>query len=150
MIIDLPPGTGDMQLSLGQMVEVDGILTVSTPQDVALLDAKKGLLMFQKLQIPCLGLVENMSYFIPPDSSQKYFIFGKGGVEKAAKELKVRFLGEIPLEIALRESCDKGIPYMADTAHAKRPVWKSYVEIARKVDKMVGDEKKGFLKKIFN
>ncbi|MCY4523231.1 MAG: P-loop NTPase [Halobacteriovoraceae bacterium] len=137
MIIDLPPGTGDMQLSLGQMAEVDGVLTVSTPQDVALLDAKKGLLMFQKLQIPSLGLIENMSYFITPDSSKKYFIFGKGGVKKAAKELKVNFLGDIPLEMTLRESCDEGIPYMAQSVYENQPVWKSYMEIAQKIDKMM-------------
>ena len=150
ILIDLPPGTGDMQLSLGQMVEVDGVLTVSTPQEVALLDAKKGLLMFQQLQIPCLGLVENMSYFTPPDSSQKYFIFGEGGVKKAAKELNVRFLGGIPLEMALRESCDKGMPYMAETTHKNRPIWASYMDIAQKVDKIMSGGKKGFLKKIFS
>ena len=151
LVVDLPPGTGDMQLSLAQMANITGIITVSTPQDVALLDSKKGLSMFQKVHIPCLGMIENMSYFVPPDSSKKYFIFGHGGVEKTAKELGVEFLGQIPLDIELRESCDRGHPYMANRDYEGRSIWKSYMKIAKKIDKMVmgHDGKKGFFKKLF-
>ena len=92
--MDLPPGTGDIQLSLVQNTEIDGALIVSTPQRIALLDTKKGLNMFRKVNIPILGMIENMSYFIPEDNREKkYYIFGKDGVKKAAEELKVPFLG---------------------------------------------------------
>jgi len=109
LIIDLPPGTGDMQLSMVQATDIDGAIVVSTPQDVAVLDSKKGLNMFNQVKIPVLGMVENMSYFVPDDApSKKYFIFGEGGVKKAASELEVNLLAEIPLELALREGSDKG------------------------------------------
>lgn len=149
LIVDLPPGTGDMQLSLCQAVRMDGVITVSTPQEVALLDTKKGISMFDKVGIPCLGIVENMSCFIAPDTKKTYFIFGKEGVKKAARELGITLLGSIPLEMSLRESCDLGIPYMANKDHTKRPVWEAYVEIIRKIDKILSKEK-SFLKKIFN
>ena len=104
LIIDLPPGTGDMQLSMVQSTEIDGVVVVSTPQDVAILDSRKGLNMFNQVKIPILGMVENMSYFVPDDApGKKYFIFGEGGVKKAAAELNVNLLAEIPLELALRE-----------------------------------------------
>ncbi len=150
LIIDLPPGTGDMQLSMVQATEVDAAVVVSTPQEVALLDTRKGMKMFEKVNVPILGMIENMSYFVPDDNlDKKYFIFGEGGVKKACTELKADFLGEIPMEIALRVGSDTGIPYMSSSEHEGRPVWKSYMDLATKVDtKMNGKEKKGFFSKI--
>ncbi len=111
LVIDLPPGTGDAQLTLAQAVPMAGAAIVTTPQTVALLDARKGLQMFRQLQVPVLGIVENMSYFVPPDNPDKrYDIFGTGGGERIAGELDVPFLGCIPLEIPLRQGGDSGIP----------------------------------------
>ncbi len=111
LIVDLPPGTGDAQLTLTQAVPMAGAVIVTTPQTVALLDSRKGLKMFQQLKVPVLGIVENMSYFIPPDMPDKqYDIFGSGGGEKTAAELGVPLLGCVPLEISLRQGGDRGIP----------------------------------------
>ena len=111
LIVDLPPGTGDAQLTLTQAVPMSGAVIVTTPQTVSLLDARRGLKMFQQLGANILGLVENMSYFIPPDLPDKnYDLFGSGGGEKASKELNIPLLGCIPLEISLREGGDSGIP----------------------------------------
>lgn len=148
LIIDLPPGTGDIQLSLSQMAEVTGAIIISTPQDVALLDAVKGLNMFKKIEIPIVGMVENMSHFVC-DAGKSYNIFGEGGVEKGAKELEVPFLGKIPLEIALREGTDKGVPYMTNEAYKGRAVYDSYMKIAANLNKELLKEKTGFLSKIF-
>jgi ATP-binding protein involved in chromosome partitioning len=111
LIVDLPPGTGDAQLTLAQAVPMAGAVIVTTPQTVALMDARRGLRMFQQLQVPVLGIVENMSYFIPPDlPDRQYDIFGSGGGEKTSQELNLPLLGCIPLEMALREGGDAGIP----------------------------------------
>jgi len=111
LIVDMPPGTGDVQLTLAQAVPIAGALIVTTPQTVALLDARKGLRMFQQLGVPVMGFVENMSYFSPPDHpDQRYYIFGEGGTAKAAQELNIPVLGQIPLEIPVREGGDSGIP----------------------------------------
>lgn len=111
LIVDMPPGTGDAQLTLAQAVPMAGAVIVTTPQSVALLDSRRGLKMFQQLGVPVLGIVENMSYFIPPDMPDKqYDIFGSAGGEKTAQELQVPLLGCIPLEISLREGGDRGIP----------------------------------------
>lgn len=149
LIIDLPPGTGDTQLSLVQNTEVDGIVVVSTPQDVAIADTIKGLKMFQQVNIPITGMVENMSYFAPEDSDKTYYIFGKDGVKNAAKEQEVPFLGGVPLEMGMRESSDKGLPYMANDKNKTHAAWKSYMEIAENVVKIVGEEKKGIFNKLF-
>ncbi len=115
LIVDMPPGTGDAQLTLAQAVPMAGAVIVTTPQTVALLDARRGLKMFQQLNVPVLGIVENMSYFIPPDMPDKqYDIFGSAGGEKTAQELQVPMLGCIPLEIPLREGGDRGIPIVLD------------------------------------
>ncbi|MFI5391078.1 MAG: Mrp/NBP35 family ATP-binding protein, partial [Bacteriovoracales bacterium] len=106
LIIDLPPGTGDMQLSMAQSVEIDGTLIISTPQDVALLDAKKGLNMFRKVNVPVIGMVENMSSFICDDCEKEHFIFGKDGVSKACLELETEYLGGIPLDIGIQVGSD--------------------------------------------
>ncbi|AFZ37834.1 ATPase-like, ParA/MinD [Stanieria cyanosphaera PCC 7437] len=111
LIVDMPPGTGDAQLTLAQAVPMAGAVIVTTPQTVSLLDARRGLKMFQQLGVNVLGIVENMSYFIPPDlPEKKYDLFGSGGGEKTAQELNVPLLGCVPLEISLREGGDKGIP----------------------------------------
>ncbi|MCS6960602.1 MAG: Mrp/NBP35 family ATP-binding protein [Pseudanabaenaceae cyanobacterium SKYGB_i_bin29] len=111
LLVDMPPGTGDVQISLAQSVPLTGAIVVTTPQTVALLDARKGLRMFQNLRVPILGIVENMSYFVPPDlPDRQYDIFGSGGGTKTAKELGIPLLGCIPLEMQLRESSDKGVP----------------------------------------
>ncbi len=111
LIVDMPPGTGDAQLTLAQAVPMAGAVIVTTPQTVSLLDARRGLKMFQQLGVNILGIVENMSYFIPPDMPDKtYDLFGSGGGENTAKELQVPLLGCVPLEIALREGGDKGCP----------------------------------------
>ncbi|MBW4521489.1 MAG: Mrp/NBP35 family ATP-binding protein [Scytolyngbya sp. HA4215-MV1] len=123
LIVDMPPGTGDAQLTLTQAVPMAGAIIVTTPQNVALLDARKGLKMFQQMGVAVLGIVENMSYFIPPDMPDKqYDIFGSGGGEKTAQELQVPLLGCVPLEIPLREGGDRGVPIVVaepDSASAK-------------------------------
>lgn len=111
LIVDMPPGTGDAQLTLAQAVPMSGVVIVTTPQLVSLLDSRKGLKMFQQLGVSVLGIVENMSYFIPPDApDKKYDIFGSGGGEKTAQELGVPLLGGIPLEMPVREGGDVGVP----------------------------------------
>ena len=111
LVVDMPPGTGDAQLTLAQAVPMAGAVIVTTPQDVALSDARRGLKMFEQLKVPILGLVENMSYFVPPDMPEKqYAIFGEGGGEKAATELDVELLGKVPLEMPVREGGDRGLP----------------------------------------
>jgi ATP-binding protein involved in chromosome partitioning len=111
LIVDMPPGTGDAQLTMTQAVPMAGAVIVTTPQTVSLLDSRRGLKMFQQMGVNVLGIVENMSYFIPPDMPEKsYDLFGSGGGEKASKELGVPLLGCIPLEISLREGGDSGIP----------------------------------------
>lgn len=156
LILDLPPGTGDMQLSMIQATDIDGAIVVSTPQDIAILDTKKGLQMFNQVKVPILGMVENMSFFVPDDNpSKKYFIFGEGGVKKAADELNVNLLAEIPLEMALREGSDKGTPYMNDKKFEGRPVWNAYMTLAKNIEKSFNPdadnkENKGFFKKLFS
>lgn len=108
LIIDMPPGTGDIALTLSQLLPLSGAIVVCTPQDVALLDAVKAIAMFRKVNIPVLGMVENMSYFICPDNGKQYDIFGTGGARKKAEELKVPFLGEVPINIAIRTNGDAG------------------------------------------
>lgn len=111
LIVDMPPGTGDAQLTLAQAVPMAGAIIVTTPQNVALLDSRRGLKMFQQLGVPVLGIVENMSYFIPPDlPDRQYDLFGSGGGEKTAQELGIPLLGCIPLEITLRQGGDRGLP----------------------------------------
>jgi ATP-binding protein involved in chromosome partitioning len=116
LVIDMPPGTGDIHLTLMQTVPVTGVIVVTTPQDVALADAKKGIAMFgqAQLKVPIIGLVENMSYFIPPESpiTDKYYIFGKDGGKRLAEEYDIPFLGQIPLVQSIREGGDAGIPVM--------------------------------------
>ncbi len=111
LVLDLPPGTGDIQLTIVQTVTLAGAVIVSTPQRVALADARKGVSMFEKVNVPVLGMVENMAYFEPPDlPERRYYLFGQGGARQLAEELGVPFLGEIPLEQRVRETGDSGVP----------------------------------------
>ena len=110
LVLDLPPGTGDAQLTLAQKVPLTGAVIVSTPQDIALADARKGLNMFRKVNVPVLGIVENMSYFICPHCGERTEIFSHGGAEREAERLGVEFLGAIPLDIRIRETSDGGTP----------------------------------------
>ncbi len=123
LIVDMPPGTGDAQLTMAQAVPMAGAVIVTTPQTVALADARRGLKMFQQLRVPVLGIVENMSYFVPPDMPDKqYDIFGSDGGANAAQELEVPLLGCVPLEIPLREGGDRGLPIVLadpDSASAR-------------------------------
>ena len=112
LVFDMPPGTGDAQLSLSQVIPLTGVVMVTTPQDVALLDVRKGLAMFRKLNVPILGIVENMSYFVAPDTGTRYPIFGEGGGAKVAEEFGVPLLGQIPLEMETRRGGDTGMPVM--------------------------------------
>ena len=122
LIIDMPPGTGDIALTLSQALPLTGAVVVCTPQDVALLDAVKAIAMFRKVSIPILGIVENMSYFLCPDNGKRYDIFGSGGARAKAEELSVPFLGEVPIQIPIRERGDAGetTGNLADAA--ERPV----------------------------
>ncbi|HEX7214668.1 MAG TPA: Mrp/NBP35 family ATP-binding protein [Methylomirabilota bacterium] len=110
LVFDMPPGTGDAQLSLSQVVPLSGVVMVTTPQEVALLDVRKALGMFRKLNVPILGIVENMSYFVAPDTGRRYGIFGEGGGQRVADEFGVPLLGQIPLEMETREGGDAGVP----------------------------------------
>ena len=109
----MPPGTGDAQLTMAQQVPLAGAVIVSTPQDLALIDARKGLDMFRKVDVPVLGIVENMSYFICPHCGERSDIFGHGGAQREAERLGVPFLGEVPLHMAIRETSDAGTPVVS-------------------------------------
>ena len=122
LIVDMPPGTGDIQLTLAQKVPLSGAVVVSTPQDIALLDVRKGLNMFRKVDVPVLGIIENMSYFACPHCGERTDIFGHGGAKKTAEEMNAHFLGGIPLHLSIRESSDNGDPIVVskpDSEHAK-------------------------------
>src|SRR5216684_1649108 len=121
MIVDMPPGTGDAQLTMAQQVALAGAVIVSTPQDIALIDARKGLAMFQKVDVPVLGIIENMSYFLCPHCGERSDIFSHGGARREADKLGMEFLGEIPLDMAIRETSDGGNPIVVSqpaSAHA--------------------------------
>ncbi|WP_316358893.1 Mrp/NBP35 family ATP-binding protein [Devosia sp.] len=131
LVIDLPPGTGDIHISLFQQAEIAGVVIVSTPQDLALIDAKKAIDMLPRFGVPILGLVENMSYFIAPDTGTRYDIFGTGGAERAAADLGIAFLGAIPLVMSIREGSDAGRPpVVTDPAG---PEAAAYLDIARRI-----------------
>ena len=137
LVVDMPPGTGDVQLTMAQQVPLAGAVIVSTPQDLALIDARKGLNMFRKVEVPVLGIVENMSYFIAPDTGARYDIFGHGGARKEAERIGVPFLGEVPLTMSIRETSDAGTPLVA--AEPNGVVANIYREIAANVWKQVAD-----------
>jgi ATP-binding protein involved in chromosome partitioning len=127
----MPPGTGDAQLTMAQTVALAGAVIVSTPQDLALIDARKGLNMFRRVDVPVLGIIENMSYFIAPDTGKRYDIFGHGGAQAEAGRLDTPFLGEVPLDMAIREMSDAGTPIVV--AEPNGPHAKAFRDIAAKV-----------------
>ena len=138
IIVDMPPGTGDTQLTFAQEIKVDGAIIVSTPQEIALLDVKRGINMFDKLKVPIIGLVDNMSFF-ETDDGKKYNIFGENGVEKVAKDYKKEFLGKIPINIDLRVAADNGKPlFEKDPAHK---ISKIFWEIAKKINIIIKNTK---------
>lgn len=130
LVIDMPPGTGDIQLTLSQTVPVTGAIVVTTPQDIALLDAKKGLRMFQKVNVPILGLVENMSVFVCPECGHVEHIFGEGGAKRMSETYHVEVLGQLPLDAKIREEADSGAPTVISSPHSL--AGKVYREIALK------------------
>jgi ATP-binding protein involved in chromosome partitioning len=138
LIVDMPPGTGDVQLSLAQLVPVQGAVLVTTPQDVAIADVRRALRMFETVAIPILGVVENMSYFIAPDTGNRYDIFGEGGGEKLAAMYGVPFLGSIPLGIEVREGGDKGVPIVVSQPDA--PQAQAFRRVAEEVARQVSIE----------
>jgi ATP-binding protein involved in chromosome partitioning len=131
MVVDMPPGTGDAQLTLAQNTPLSGAVIVSTPQDLALIDARKGITMFRKVNVPLLGLVENMSYFICTKCGERHDIFGHGGARKEADRLGIPFLGEVPLDIDVRIRSDKGEPVVATAPQSQHTA--IYRDIARQV-----------------
>lgn len=131
LVVDMPPGTGDAQLTMAQQVPLTGAVIVSTPQDLALIDARKGINMFKKVEVPVLGVVENMSYFIAPDTGARYDIFGHGGAKAEAEKIGAPFLGEVPLTIAIRETSDAGTPVVVSDPDG--PQARVYREIAERV-----------------
>ncbi len=130
LILDLPPGTGDIQLTIVQTVALAGAIIVTTPQEVALIDARKAAVMFEKVNVPVLGVIENMSYFISGDG-KRHEIFGVGGGEREAKRLRVPLLGQIPIDIATREAGDRGMPITAEAGHS--PVAAEFMRIAKEL-----------------
>jgi ATP-binding protein involved in chromosome partitioning len=131
MVVDMPPGTGDAQLTMAQQVPLKGAVIVSTPQDLALIDARRGIAMFRRVNVPVLGIVENMSTFICPHCGTRSDIFGHGGARREAERLGVPFLGEVPLDIAIRETSDAGSPVVAGAPDS--PQAQSYRAIAERV-----------------
>ncbi|MFL9828389.1 P-loop NTPase [Rhodoplanes sp. SY1] len=137
LVVDMPPGTGDAQLTMAQQVPLKGAVIVSTPQDLALIDARRGIAMFRRVDVPVLGIVENMSYFLCPKCGERSDIFGHGGARDEAARLGVPFLGEVPLHMAIRENSDAGRPVVATDADGPHAV--IYRDIATKVrDQLAG------------
>jgi ATP-binding protein involved in chromosome partitioning len=138
MIVDMPPGTGDAQLTMAQQVAIAGAVIVSTPQDIALIDARRGLTMFNKVDVPVLGIIENMSYFLCPHCGERTEVFSHGGARREAARLGTEFLGEVPLDLAIRETSDDGRPITVsdpDSPHARL-----FRDIAARVwQKVAGD-----------
>ena len=130
LIIDMPPGTGDTQLTFSQEIKVDGAIIISTPQEIALLDVKRGIKMFDKLKVKIVGLVDNMSHF-EGDDGKKYNIFGEGGVERVAKEFNKNFLGKIPINPDVGKAADNGKPLVEENPEHK--ISKVYLELAKKI-----------------
>jgi ATP-binding protein involved in chromosome partitioning len=136
LVLDLPPGTGDAQLTIAQRVPLTGAVIVSTPQDLALLDARRGIAMFEKVKVPTLGIIENMSTFVCPQCGHESHIFGHGGARAQAEKLGVDFLGEIPLHMAIRETSDAGTPIVVQDPGS--PHAKAYLDVASRVAAKIG------------
>jgi ATP-binding protein involved in chromosome partitioning len=138
LILDLPPGTGDIQLTVVQTVALSGAIIVTTPQEVALIDARKASAMFAKVNVNVLGIVENMSYFLSPSDGKRYNIFGAGGGQREAARLQVPLLGEIPIDIETREAGDRGMPIVLENRN--HPISQVFIKIAHEVRKRVEDD----------
>ena len=139
LIVDMPPGTGDVQLSLAQLVPVQGAVLVTTPQNVSVADVRRALKMFETVNVPVLGIIENMSYFIPPDMPEKrYNIFGEGGGRNLADEYAVPFLGEVPLGLEVREAGDKGTPVVISNPDSPQAI--AFRRVAEEVARQVSIE----------
>ena len=134
----MPPGTGDVQLSLAQLVPVQGAVLVTTPQNVAIADVRRALRMFETVAIPVLGIVENMSYFIAPDTGTRYNIFGEGGGEKLSNDYHVSFLGAVPLGIEVREGGDKGVPVVVSQPDS--PQAQAFRHVAEEIARQISIE----------
>ena len=135
LILDLPPGTGDIQLTIVQTVALSGAVIVTTPQEVALIDARKASAMFAKVNVPVLGLVENMSFFVSPSDGKRYEIFGSGGGKREAARLRVPLLGEVPIDVATREAGDRGKPVVLEDP--KSAVSSIFLSIADQLQRAV-------------
>ncbi|MCO5561323.1 hypothetical protein L7F22_014944 [Adiantum nelumboides] len=131
LVVDMPPGTGDAQISLSQRLQLSGAVIVSTPQDIALIDARRGANMFEKVRVPILGLIENMSYFKCPHCGEKSHIFGCGGVASTAKDMNLELLGEVPLNIEVREMSDLGKPIVVSSPDSE--VARIYESLASRI-----------------
>lgn len=138
LIVDMPPGTGDVQLSLAQLVPVQGAVLVTTPQEVAVMDVRRALRMFETVAVPILGIIENMSYFVAPDTGNRYNIFGEGGGEKLAQQYGVPFLGQIPIGMEVREGGDQGVPVVV--GHPESPQALAIRKVAEEVARQVSIE----------
>ncbi len=135
LIVDMPPGTGDAQLTLSQVIQLTGAVIVTTPQDVALIDARRGVGMFQKVNVPILGIVENMSYYVCPKCQHRAEIFSNGGGQKAAAEYEVPFLGEIPLDLETRVAGDAGTPIVAARPESQNAL--AFLEVGKRLAQMI-------------
>ncbi|GAA4252904.1 hypothetical protein GCM10022293_29410 [Azospirillum formosense] len=139
LVVDMPPGTGDAQLTMAQQVPLAGAVIVSTPQDIALLDARKGLNMFRRVDVPVLGIIENMSYFCCPNCGHRTDIFSHGGARKEASDLGMEFLGEVPLHLDIRETSDQGQPIVVSQPESEHA--KVYRGIAKRLwEKIAGEQ----------
>jgi ATP-binding protein involved in chromosome partitioning len=138
LIVDMPPGTGDVQLSLAQLVPVQGAVLVTTPQEVAVMDVRRALRMFETVAVPVLGVVENMSYFVAPDTGVRYNIFGEGGGQKLAEQYGVPFLGTVPLGMEVREGGDKGVPVVVSQPESVQA--QAFRKVAEEVARQVSIE----------
>jgi len=143
LVVDMPPGTGDAQLTMAQRVPLTGAVVVSTPQEIALIDARKGYAMFEKTHVPVFGIVENMAYFISPGSGEKSYIFGEGGARRMAEKLGCDFLGEVPLHMTISETSDSGNPIVVSAPESEQA--KTFLDIAARVaahiDRALADRK---------
>jgi len=138
LVVDMPPGTGDVQLSLAQLVPVQGAVVVTTPQEVSLADVRRAVKMFEQVNVPVLGVIENMSYFIAPDTGARYNIFGEGGGKKISDEYGLKFLGEVPMGIEVREGGDRGIPVVISAPGS--PQAEAFRKVAEEVAREISIE----------
>ncbi|XP_031556590.1 iron-sulfur protein NUBPL-like [Actinia tenebrosa] len=139
LVVDMPPGTGDIQLSISQLIPVSGAVIVSTPQDIALMDARRGAEMFRKVNIPVLGLVQNMNHYVCPNCNHTAYIFGQDGAKDVARDLNIEILGNVPLDIQIRETADQGKPIVV--SQPSSPQAQSYLQIARRILEKLPPEK---------